>query len=1024
MRRVAIALAVLIAGCGCGFALNPALDISQYAHDAWTVRSGFINGNIYTIAQTPDGYLWLGTEYGIFRFDGIRLTPWEPPAGQHLPGQIFRLLSARDGTLWMGTFFGLATWTSGKLTRRPELDGQVVGALLEDREGTVWAGSWRGGPPSGQVCAIRSGSTRCYGEDGAFGQVVGALYEDRSGSLWAGTGTGLWRLKPGPPKRYETPPMEPSAVTEADDGRPIMANYGAGLMQLLGDRVGSYPIRSGMDASRPLPDRGVNSNKLLRDRDGGLWVGTVERGLLHVYNGRTDVFTRSDGLSGDVVLSLFEDREGNVWVATTGGLDRFRELPVTNVSVKQGLSSDATYSVLASTDAGVWIAAHDGLTRWKNGQFTIFPKITGLAHDEPQSLYQDDHGRIWVSTVHGLTYFQDGRFVALNAPGEGEAFSITADKSGDLWLSEGQGLLHLREGRLVERIPWPDLGRDQQATVVLIDPERGGVWLAFWKNGGVFYVKDRQARASYTAANGLGAGAVPDLRFDRDGALWASTAEGGLSRLKDGRIATLTTSSGLPCNTIHWSIEDDVRSLWMWTGCGLVRIARIELEAWIADPKHRIETTVLDATDGVRLRSVPASGFRPAVAKSSDGKLWFLTGDGVQVVDPRRLAVNKLAPPVRIEQVRVNGKTYELKQGMHLPANARDVWINYTALSLVAPEKVRFKYMLEGQDVDWKEVINDREAQYSNLRPRTYRFRVIASNNSGVWNMTGDTLEFSIDPRFYETPWFAAACATAFLAILWGLHRLRLHRLAREFNARIEERVEERTRIARELHDTLLQTFQGLMFSFQAARNMLPGRIDEAIHTLDGAIREGDGAIDEGRNAIQGLRANPALESNLEQQLSSAGKELARSSTAEGEAPAFQVTVEGTRQPLSPILHDEVYRIAREILRNAFHHAHATRIEAEITYDERFFRLRIRDDGKGIDPKVLKEGARQRHWGLPGVRERAKHIGARMKLWSEPRSGTEAELTVPARIAYGKVHRKGLVLFRKSKMESGPPDKD
>ena len=242
--------------------------------------------------------------------------------------------------------------------------------------------------------------------------------------------------------------------------------------------------------------------------------------------------------------------------------------------------------------------------------------------------------------------------------------------------------------------------------------------------------------------------------------------------------------------------------------------------------------------------------------------------------------------------------------------------------------------------------------------------------------------------------------------MLWAAYQFRVRQLQHEFNMRLEGRVEERTRIARELHDTLLQSVQGLMFSFQAARNLLPERTEEAIRTLDEAIREGDEAIAEGRDAIQGLRADPALESDLEHLLTAAGKELARSSSAEGEPPAFQVTVEGARQPLSPLLQDEVYRIAREILRNAFHHAHASRIEAEIAYDRQFFRLRIRDNGKGIDRKVLEQGARQGHWGLPGVRERAKRIGARLKLWSEPGAGTEAELTVPARIAYGTVHRR------------------
>ena len=338
---------------------------------------------------------------------------------------------------------------------------------------------------------------------------------------------------------------------------------------------------------------------------------------------------------------------------------------------------------------------------------------------------------------------------------------------------------------------------------------------------------------------------------------------------------------------------------------------------------------------------------------------------------------------------------------MRLPAGVRDVSIDYTALSLVAPEKVHFKYILEGQDPDWKEVINDRQVQYSNLPPRKYRFRVIACNNSGLWNKTGDALEFSIDPAFYQRNGFRALCAVAFLALLWMAYQFRLRQLRWQFNKTTEARVNERTRIARELHDTLLQSFQGLMFSFQAARNLLPARTEEAIRTLDRAILEGDEAIAEGRDAIQGLRAAPALESNLENQLTATGKELARSSSGEGDPPEFRVTVEGARQPLSPLLQDEIYRMARELLRNAFHHAQASRIEAGLAYDASFFRLRIRDNGKGIDRKVLESGARQGHWGLPGVGERAKRMGAQLKLLSEPGAGTEAELTVPARIAYG-----------------------
>jgi signal transduction histidine kinase len=328
-------------------------------------------------------------------------------------------------------------------------------------------------------------------------------------------------------------------------------------------------------------------------------------------------------------------------------------------------------------------------------------------------------------------------------------------------------------------------------------------------------------------------------------------------------------------------------------------------------------------------------------------------------------------------------------------------------------------------ETDWNEApATHRVVTYTTLPAAEYRFRVQSKDSRGGWSEPGLTLAIHVLPAWWNKWQFRTGWITFLVLLTWLVYRRRLHRMQREFEVRLEGRVEERTRIARELHDTLLQSVQGVMILFQAGRNLLPGRAEDAIRTLDRAISEGDQAIAEGRDAVQGLRAEPALGSNLEHLLTAAGKELAKSSSADGEPSAFQVTVEGARRPISPLLHDEVYKIAREMLRNAFHHAHASRIEAELAYGGQFFRLRIRDNGKGIDPKVLEAGAREGHWGLPGVHERAKRIGGRLKLWSELGAGTEAELTVPARIAYGPVHRReGLRLFRKRKVEPCPPGK-
>jgi signal transduction histidine kinase len=374
------------------------------------------------------------------------------------------------------------------------------------------------------------------------------------------------------------------------------------------------------------------------------------------------------------------------------------------------------------------------------------------------------------------------------------------------------------------------------------------------------------------------------------------------------------------------------------------------------------------------------------------------------VVDPRHLPVNKLPPPVHIEQITADRKTQDASSNLRLPPLTRDLEIDYTALSLVAPEKVFFRVKLEGRDPDWRDMGTERKAFYSDLPPRNYRFRVIACNNSGVWNEAGASFDFSIEPKYYQTTWFKIACAAAFLSMLAGLYRYRLYQVAREFNVRLEERVGERTRIARNLHDTLLQSFHGSLFRIQAARNMLPQRSEEAIQTLDGAIASAEKAIAEGRNAIQDLRAGPDAQSDMTKMLTAMCEELTSSQGTNGESAAFRVTVEGERQTLSPLVQDAVTRMAHEVLRNAYQHAGARLIEVELRYDNRLLRLRIRDDGKGIDPKVLVAGKRPGHWGLPGIRERANEIGARLDIWSEAGAGTEVELTVPASIAYAKFH--------------------
>jgi signal transduction histidine kinase/ligand-binding sensor domain-containing protein len=1025
---------ILLACWPCAFALDPSLEISQYAHTTWRVREGFSKGAIFSVAQTPDGYLWLGTEFGLLRFDGVRNAAWQPPAGQRLPSNDVRNLRvARDGRLWIGTTGGLASWKDGQLTHYPELDGKAIETLLDDRGGTMWAGAWS--PPVGTLCAFQSGGIQCYGEDGRFGAGVTSLYEDGEGNLWAGGMTGLWRWKPDPPRLYPMP--DPTyrikALIEGDGGRLLIAKN-TGIIQLRDGRVEPWPLPAGLD---------FKPHRLLRDRNGGLWIGaSVDAGLLHVHKGRTDLYNQPDGLAGDAVTSIFEDREGNVWVSTLGGLDRFRNSAVTMISREQGLSSRGAEAILATSDGSVWIGTLNGLNRWRDGQITIYRKrsaqavrgrakqeeerlertrasgrglteergadaiatvreITGkgLPDNEVDSLFQDERGRIWVATPHGVAFLESDRFIAISSVPDGLVYSIASGSVGNVWMSHRDGLLHLLRASVVERIPWARLGRKDVATVVLPDLVAGGLWLGFFR-GGVAWFKDGQIRASYAGAEGLGEGRVNGFHMDRDGTLWAAS-EGGLSRIKNDRVATLSSRNGLPCDTVHWIMEDDAHSVWLYMACGLVRIDRPELDAWAADPKRPIQATVFDSSDGVRLHPF-AAGYSPRVTRSSDGRLWFLPFDGVGVINPRHLPFNSLPPPVYIEQIIADRKVHWQSlsgiapSNLRLPALSRDLQIDYTALSFVAPEKIRFRINLEGRDTDWKDAGNERRAFYTDLPPRHYRFRVMASNNSGVWNETGDSLDFSIAPAYYQTTWFRLSCVAAFLALLWALYRYRLHQLAQKFAARMEER----TRIARELHDTLLQSFQGSLLVMQTARNLLSRRPEQAVQTFDDALAMAAGAIAEGRDAIQGLRCQSAVQSDLAQSLTETGRDLARSQEADGNTVIFRVAVEGARQDLDPIIQDEAYRIARELLRNAFRHAQANQIEAEIRYEDRVLRVRIRDDGKGIDPEIVKAGGRAGHWGLLGMRECAKRIGARLDFWSEAGAGTEVELSIPSSIAY------------------------
>jgi signal transduction histidine kinase/ligand-binding sensor domain-containing protein len=994
---------ILLAWCGCAFALNPSLDVSQYAHTPWKVRDGFFKGQIGPIAQTPDGYLWVGTDLGLYRFDGVKAVAWQPPPGQSLPSSLITsLLVARDGTLWIGTSTGLASWKDGKLNGYAKVNGHIF-PLLEDGEGVLWV-SVAAAPDKGNLCTIQQGDVRCSADLGV--PVIG-LYEDNMGYLWAGVSSGFWRWKPGPPKFYPVPAQRNGIFTfsEDDAGNLLVGTY-TGIMRLVDGRLEPYPLGFGGE---------FRVIRLHRDREGSLWVGTMGQGLLHLHQGTVDTFAQSDGLSSDTPYNFFEDREGTLWAATSDGLDRFRDFAIPTYSANQGLSNAAISSILADRGQGIWLATYGGLRHWDGREVVSYGKHakvrpgarvreiagSGLPDGGVQSLFQDGGGRLWITMFAGVGYLEHDRFTFIKGAPRGNVFGLTEDSKENLWIANQEhGLFQLSRNGDLQHIPWDRLGQKDIVSALVADRSKGGMWIGFL-HGRIVYLVDGEVRASYSAPDGLGQGRVNDLRLDRDGTLWAATV-GGLSRIKNSRVATLNSKNGLPCDSIHWSIADDDRSLWMYTSCGLMRIACSDLDAWAAavdggkNSSRTIQPTVFDASDGIRSMG-GLGGYVPHVAKSPDGRIWFAAGDGVSVIDPRHLRVNKLLPPVHVEKMVVDRETHAIDGNMRLPPLVRDLEIDYTALSMVAAEKVFFRVKLEGRDPDWKDVGNERKAFYTDLPPRNYRFRVMASNNNGVWNEAGASFDFSVKPAYYQTTWFRASRAAAFLGLLWALYWYRLHQIAQRFKTRLDER----TRIARELHDTMLQSFQASLAQMQAGRNLLSRQSDRALQAVDDAITMAAGAIAEGRNAVGELRSSAAIRNDLAEALKALGDELA----AGGDA-TFQLVVEGPPRDLHPVIQDEICRIGGEALRNAFRHSRAQHIETDVRYSDQLLRLQIRDDGIGISSEIL-EGGRSDHYGLCGMRERAEKIGAKLEIWSATGTGTEIGLSIPAARAYRSSPRRG-----------------
>jgi signal transduction histidine kinase len=978
-----------------GFALAQEQRLSQYAHRAWLMRDGFFGGTPTSIAQTTDGYIWVGTEAGLFRFDGASFEPWSSQDGTKFSSSaVSGLVGARDGSLWIGMGGGLAHVVAGKAFLYPDFHDDVgFGSLLQDREGRIWFGrSDAGGALRTPICQALPTSIRCLDRsDGVATQscCTQSLTQDTEGNLWIATDGPLLRWKDGHSQTYL--PKQWTRVNGLETASCVVsAPDGSVLVCVLhpGPLGGFQRLTKGQ--WEPLRVPGFDGSKLSAisafwDREGGIWLGTSDAGLYHIHGNEFERFSSADGLSGDFVYGFYEDREKGIWVATSGGLDYFHPHNVTTFSTREGLTSDGVDGVTAGLDNGVWLN-ENSLDFLKDGRIEKIKRGEGLPGHTVTAIFEDSFGRLWCGIDHDLYQYEQNKFTKVRSKGsESTRFivGITEDSAHDIW-AEVSGHKHalIRVHGLEVADEFPE-SAIPSARALAAAPG-GIVWLGL-RNGDL--ARFHNGHADVFSSPGGAKSYVYQVVVNLDGTVFGTTSA-GLVGWKDGTSRLLSSKNGLPCDVVIGAAWDAQDALWLDMGCGLARISKDEMDRWWRNPATLVIPRVLDIFDGVR---PGRPNFNPMV-RTRDGRLWIAGNTSLQMIDPGHLSSNSVVPPVQIQRILADGRAYEGSDRPVFPPLMRDLEIDYAALSFVNPLKVRYRYMLEGRDTEWQEAGNRRQAFYTDLHPGPYRFRVIASNDDGLWNKEGSWIAFRIAPAWYQTAAFRTSCLVAAILLLWFLFYLRMKQAARAIRARLDERNAERTRLARELHDTLLQTLQG---SKLAADEALEHRSDAEYtnRTLEKLAVWIDRAMREGRAALNALHVSAFDHRELSLRLQSALDERETAGVSER-----IVTVSGTPVELNPILTDEICSVACEAIRNAFTHSQATRIEVQLSYAEDFT-LIVRDNGLGMDSATASRG-RVNHFGLQGMRDRAARIHGQFQLITAPNLGTTIELKIAGKTAF------------------------
>ena len=973
----ALACAWLLLCAQAAHALDPQRQIAQFHHTAWTVREG-APGQITALAQTTDGYLWLATQVGLYRFDGVQFERHDPPGDQAFPAtSISTLYPTADGGLWIGFRYGAVSLLRGEhVTHYGQAQGlptSTVFRFAETPDGRLWAATF-----SGLVYLHEGRWHRIEPEWRAPGTQARSVFTDRDGTLWLATEVGLARLRKGA-RAFETLDIRVgriSQMAQAADGSLWIAENEGGVRRLPLDGAVAPAVIAA-------PSAGV-----LFDRDGTLWASTMGEGVRRLSRPlqtgavqTPEQFRQDDGLSADYLLPVLEDREGNIWVGSSRGLDRFRHTNVIPAMLPDGAQD---FAIVAGADGTLLAGSRNRplmvLDRGPLRDLDLPPPITAA--------HRDHEGTVWLGGPGGLWTLRDGRLapvIPLPVSGYSGVQAIAHGSDGVLWVSlNTPGIHRLANGR------WQQLrGRTGlppgSSPLVMLPTRDGAVWMGYARDQ-IAILRGDDIRA-LGREDGLAVGNVTALLEGRNG-LWIG-GERGLARFERGRVRSLRLPADNPFRGITGIIETQAGDLWLNGARGVLHVKAADVATLFETAAPRYEQ--FDFLDG--MPGVPAQ-FRPipTAAEGGDGRVWFATTSGVVSIDPARIRRNRLAPPVSILSLAADGETRRLtKDALRLPPGTRNLQIAYTALSLSIPERVRFRYKLHGYDTGWQDAGTRRTAFYNDPGPGRYTFRVIAANNDGVWNEVGAALPLVIAPRYYQTTWFVVLCGLLGAGLLWIAYLLRLRHLSAQIRARLHERHRERERIARELHDTLLQSVQGLILRFHAVSQSL-GREAPGHAAMEHVLQRADDVLAEARDRVLDLR-RARIAGDLPDALSALGEDLVPDHATE-----FRLTVEGEPRELDALVRDELYRIAREAVFNAFQHAQANHVDVELAYQPEALHLRVRDDGVGVPEPVLRAGGRQGHWGLSGMRERAQRIGGALTFL--PGAGTTVALRVPADLAY------------------------